>query len=365
MQRIKFLDGLRGWGAVFVLLYHVLCSGLSISDFARQYLWRFIPFNGPFAVFVFFIVSGFALTIGHLRHSNSRQLAGIAATRYFRLALPIFFACAVVHLAQISGLLQAPEQRWGPFAIVATFPPSVAHLLHFSFFEVFFNYSVATSYIGPLWTMHIELFGSFVAMAVAWVVGWKKVRMPIIILVGCIFLFYGSVNFLFVFGLAMAHLHVGRRLDSVHPAISISALVCSVFYLLFNSWSSGRADMVAACAFVYGCVSLLNVREFLSTRFSAHLGEISFPLYLMHGSVMLIVGAPLMQSFGNDLRSKIEIQVAVICLSILAAYAFLPLNNLITKRLRRWAKLFAISRSPAELPMISSEKATGQNFRPL
>ncbi|WP_189638047.1 hypothetical protein [Rhizobium sp. R693] len=37
MERQHFLDGLRGWGALAVLLCHVFCDGFPTSDFAREY----------------------------------------------------------------------------------------------------------------------------------------------------------------------------------------------------------------------------------------------------------------------------------------------------------------------------------------
>ena len=42
-MRIRALDGLRGWGAVFVVLYHVFVEGLPVSAGSAGLLKRLIP----------------------------------------------------------------------------------------------------------------------------------------------------------------------------------------------------------------------------------------------------------------------------------------------------------------------------------
>ena len=103
--RIGFLDGLRGWGSVFVLLYHVFSDGLPIDKVTAARLMLLVPFNGLLAVLVFFIVSGFALSFRYLKDGRGDQLAKIAAGRYLRLAIPVFVACLLVHLAMLAGLV--------------------------------------------------------------------------------------------------------------------------------------------------------------------------------------------------------------------------------------------------------------------
>src|SRR6266508_664015 len=163
--RFGFLDGLRGWGAVFVLLFHVLCDGLPPYPPIAEMLSLFVPFNGRFAVYVFFIVSVFSLTIDYLIRGNPVSLAKMAVGRYLRLAVPVFFACLVVHLAMLAGLIAAPSERLPIFQQMIRFEPTAAHLFRFSLFDVFFNYRYADTYIGPLWTMSYELVGSFIVMA--------------------------------------------------------------------------------------------------------------------------------------------------------------------------------------------------------
>ena len=59
--RFRFLDGLRGWAAVVVLLHHLFIDGLPANSFmADRALWAKVFFlNGTLAVSVFFVISGF------------------------------------------------------------------------------------------------------------------------------------------------------------------------------------------------------------------------------------------------------------------------------------------------------------------
>ena len=82
--RLRFLDGLRGWAAVVVLLHHVFIDGLPANGFmADRTLWAKVFFvNGTLAVCVFFVISGFSLSIRYLDRGDGGTLARIAAGRY-------------------------------------------------------------------------------------------------------------------------------------------------------------------------------------------------------------------------------------------------------------------------------------------
>jgi len=331
------------------VLYHVSCNGFPETDFFRNYLWRLVPLNGPFAVMVFFVVSGFALSIGFIQNNDFRQLGTIAATRYFRLALPVFCACAVVHVAQVTGILQAPADRFPPWGNIVAFPASLGHLFRFSFYDVFFNYNFYESYIGPLVTMRIELPGSFIAVAAISIATLIRFRLPFLSVVAIYCLVIGSMNFLFVGGVILAALYQSGRFDHVPSAAGIGCLAAAAVYLMAIQWSDGRLDMIASIVFIFGCMTVYPAREFLSNRLSRHLGAISFPLYLMHAPVMLMFGAPMMEGFGGSTASRAGVQVLMVAVSFLAAYAFMPVNNAVLSCLRKVSNV-AASRPPIQQP---------------
>lgn len=81
-RRLDFLDGLRGWAALVVVFYHV--TALVFPPIALMpHLIPFLPWNGVLAVTLFFLISGFALTIPYLQRSDRRVLVALAAGRFF------------------------------------------------------------------------------------------------------------------------------------------------------------------------------------------------------------------------------------------------------------------------------------------
>jgi peptidoglycan/LPS O-acetylase OafA/YrhL len=323
VNRLKFLDGLRGWAAVFVLLYHVFCESIPFdADFAER-LQSLIPFSGAIAIFIFFLVSGFSLSHHYLHTGDGKALARIVGGRYVRLAVPIFFACATVHIAMVLGAFDPPTQRLPKFQEMLGFSPTIDHLFFFSFYGVFFDYR--DTYIGPLWTMRYELIGSYIALLAvvavqgsAWRLVWfAALAVPLFALAPNQY----KMLALFPVGCALADLYQRGASKLVSPTSGFLLIVAAFAIRLFVPYSVASWGL-AATAFLIGCVSLPITLHLLESRFSVWLGEICFPLYLFHGPVIWIIGEPLMRQTQTT-GARFAIDVAVLVLSILVARAFL------------------------------------------
>src|SRR6185369_5464055 len=97
-ERLAFLDGIRGWCSMVVLVFNLFVDqGLRATPEASQ-LMKFFFLNGPFAVCVFFVISGFSLSIGTLTRRSTDVLIRMAAGRYFRLVVPIFAICFITDM---------------------------------------------------------------------------------------------------------------------------------------------------------------------------------------------------------------------------------------------------------------------------
>jgi peptidoglycan/LPS O-acetylase OafA/YrhL len=357
VQRLKFLDGLRGWGAVFVLLYHVFCDGLPVDVSFANHLKNLVPFNGTLAVLVFFVVSGFSLSLRYLADGNIYSWTKIAAGRYLRLVIPIFAACLIVHLVMVFGLVAATNERMYPFNAFFNFDPTVGHLLRFSLFDVFFNYSSRETYIGPLWTMSVELWGSIVVLLAIVLVRPLPGRLLLLSGLAGLILWLAptmttAMVALFPAGAVLADCFNRGWID-VTPKwgaavfILIGCLAPIALPYTVTGWG-----VAGALSLTFGCIAFPQIRDGLSSAASSHLGKISFPLYLMHGPVLCFVGEPLMRHFGSGLLLKTLVQLVVVALSFVAAYLFWPVNEFAIRLAHRFSKSvtapFFISPAAAE-----------------
>lgn len=332
MKRLTFLDGLRGFGAAFVVLYHVFCDGLPFDRTAGDHLKLLLPFNGPFAVLVFFVVSGFSLSVGYLAGGGRESLTKIAIGRYPRLAIPIFIACAIVYVAMVSGLQSPAPERIPPFDRLMDFQPTFHGLMVFSLSDVFFNYERSRTYIAPLWTMRFELAGSFLVLAMIFVARGLPGRLLIFGATGTIIVAVTQnttwmMLALFPIGAILADCFNRGLFDRIPKFVGIALIACGavapfVLSLDFSAW-----HLISATAFVFGCLSVPQIKTWLSSGLAKRLGTLSFPLYLIHGPVLCIIGEPMMRHFGHSAMQRMMVDIVVLLLCFLAGVAFIPVNE--------------------------------------
>lgn len=262
----------------------------------------------------------------------------MAVGRYPRLAIPIFSICLLVHLASVSGVLAPAAERYPPFGGVASTIPTWFHLFRFSLFDVFFNFSLTASYAGPLWTMSIELIGSFVVLAMLWMTP-SRARLWILALLSLVLILAESYYSLFVVGSLMADLSSRGYLSTLSGRVAAILLLFSAANPFIFPWGVNVGTIFGSVTLVIAVVSTPLLRRLMSAPLSIELGRISFPLYLVHESVMIIVGSPLMQLYGAS--HGFSVQMLVLFLSFPAAYALSPVNTLAIKVSRRVGRMLS------------------------
>lgn len=293
-ERHVFIDGVRGWAALVVVLYHILHCFLGTvnPDYAGMAL-RFIS-DGALAVYVFFVLSGFALSIGFVQSGDRNVVVVSALRRYVRLAVPIFASSFLAYVVLSAGLMFNREAgallnnaEWvGSFY---PFPPRLTGLLHFSLYGVFFDFHHSDIYNAVLWTMETELYGSAVVFAVLYGVGRWKYRWVLYGGVGAV-LFRGNSPFAaFVWGLILADLSQAapvRRLR-LRPAGTVlgAALLFAGFSKstwLPEQFNSPAELSVVALLMVTSTIVSGRIARMFETSLSVFLGHLSFPVYLTH-----------------------------------------------------------------------------------
>ena len=119
-ERLQALEGLRGVAASIVVLFHGLSmfypslvygTTLGMSALHHSRLEDFFYGNplsvftsGAFAVAIFFVLSGFVLSVGFFNGKGNESVMRIAGKRYLRLMLPAFSSIVLTFLVVGFGL---------------------------------------------------------------------------------------------------------------------------------------------------------------------------------------------------------------------------------------------------------------------
>ncbi|KAF2667923.1 hypothetical protein BT63DRAFT_426772 [Microthyrium microscopicum] len=107
LHKTSFLDGVRGLAALFVFFYHTVMSDArwlmpaygrsEINFFTQLPIFRLI-YSGPGMVHIFFVISGYVLSIKHVRlvrQGNFEKLSETLFSSIFRRPFRLFIPCIV------------------------------------------------------------------------------------------------------------------------------------------------------------------------------------------------------------------------------------------------------------------------------
>lgn len=343
-----FLDGLRGWGAVVVLVFHYLVQIFPPTAETGAFLERFIFLNGTMAVCVFFVVSGASLSIGYILRKDARALTRLAIGRYPRLVIPIFAACSLVHVMLLTGVIYPPGQRPELLQPFLNVEMTITNLLRFSLFDVFFDYRLFESYIPPLWTMSVELVGSGVVIALLAVFGRVAWRTWAYTAVMIVLMALGSFYSLFVAGIILAEFFVsGIPKEPWCRWLLVAGFVGGLLVPVFSPGIPGPVGLFGIVAWCAAWMFLAPLRRLLESRLSTWLGVVSFPLYLIHAPLVYSLCLYLLrqtEGFGITHAAANMIVVAVAMpVAILAAWLFTPVNQLAVT-VARWLGRVVVQR---------------------
>lgn len=301
-HRAREIDGIRGWAAMVVLLFHLLCETFgAILPWTRHSPF-FAVLNGPLAVFVFFVLSGDALSIGYLASGRRRALDSLAVRRYLRLTIPIAISTLVLLVLLRSGLVFNKSAglivQSGWLASFLDFEPSVASYLRYVLIEVYSPAKVygppVTQYNPMLWTMPVELAGSILILLFWYLAPGLKCAHRVLFAVSAVLTALGSYYALFFIGMTLSFFRHNGTLDRLrgHSAWQFAAPVLfllSIFGhgMLQNQGGVRHLTILSAAVIVFCAYTSNPLLWFFRSAPSRFLGNVSFPLYLIHLSVIV------------------------------------------------------------------------------
>ncbi len=297
--RLYEIDGIRGWAALVVLMSHLTYEtfGAVRSEFQSPILRTLL--DGNLAVYVFFALSGDALSLCYTRLDGRGIEPKMIVKRYFRLAGPIVFSCIVVYLLMKLGLTYNKTAAsivhsgdWlGGFL---SFDPSLLHAIKTGLIGVFASGYLDLSYNPFMWPMAPELAGSFLVFSLGIV--YPKVKRPTVILaVLAVYLgILGSLYALFLFGILLGRLRAAGLFARLQTLRYNGILTAGAIVAILVLDTTARAkflgldpQILVASGAVWTIYSSKALTSLMRTRLSRFVGKISFPVYFMQFSVIV------------------------------------------------------------------------------
>ncbi|KAK8042304.1 acyltransferase family-domain-containing protein [Apiospora rasikravindrae] len=286
-----YLDGMRGLAALFVFFCHyfytsfVIAEGWGHND-ANYHFWKLpfvrLLFSGPSMVCIFFIISGYALSLKPLKQIRGRSFEGLLNTmtsfifrRGFRLFLPTAASTfMVVCLLQLGAYEGTREFAYDPNYVrnVAehhplledTFSEQFLHwageMFNFLHFWSWEKFGGSTGYDVHLWTIPVEYRCSMVLFLS--LIGLARMRTGVRLTCLAILMWFMLHNdrwepLLFLVGTALAELDIIRGAHNSAGSASPSANSAPASLLPFEEKGSPSSPRPCKCRKVKGLAYVL------------------------------------------------------------------------------------------------------------
>jgi peptidoglycan/LPS O-acetylase OafA/YrhL len=345
MDRFDFVNGARGIAALQVVLLHYCAfffpafarvseKGNFSIESAISHTPLFYLIDGYTAVSIFFIMSGFVLTPAF--EKSSLSIRGNIVKRFIRLFVPV---TASILLSTILLMLFNEYKSLAAYATGSTWANSLLNLnisIFQSMKEVFVN-SMVLGYQGqslfsripllnnlltpltastnsPLWTLHVEFWGSLLTLMLAiFHRTIKNKKIFWVVFLGAIITAGTSHYSLFMAGFAAYHFRLIIIRERGFTARALGVLIVALGIFIASVQRDEMAGMVlslaskitimqaaspsalktsiAAILILLGVCLSAPIRGALSCRLALWLGKISFSLYLIHFPLLFTLGA--------------------------------------------------------------------------
>ncbi len=383
--QIKALNSVRGLAALIVVFAHfagvfypaaihgssqVIHTRFDINIYQTPLM---IFFAGTFAVIIFFILSGFVLTVKYLSHQQ-KSLFSSAVKRYFRLMPVAFVSVIIAYILLASGLMVASQTVGysGADKVATEFQvvPNLAKALAQGTVGIFTMESSGVKFYNPvLWTLYYELLGSLLVFGLAMMCRGQPKRW---LLYGIAAVALVSTYFVgFVIGLILADIYATKpdwykkvRDTSVWYKVGLLALAfCiagfpghppesagnywSMLIMVQENMSLSRTllQVIAGAIIIVLALSWVRLRSLLEIKPLLWLGKISFTLYAIHYifiysftcQLFLIFIKHYSYNISTILSLAVSLVIMMVIAEILHRYVELPSIN-VANKIGKWSE---------------------------
>ena len=320
-QKDVYLESIRGVAALVVVVHHlvmafvpVLKAPLHGMEGGPWWFWALqgsplaVLMNGTFSVRLFFVLSGFVLSISYFKKRQVVGLGSMAVRRYPRLMIPVLASVMAswtlleVH-AYCNGPAAALMQPGGSWlADWAPRPYGFFEALGQGLYGTFFAFDPKDTLNGVLWSMPVELAGSFLVFAFLALFGSLRWRAAIYVVVALVLARVSPHLLDFVAGMALCDWRMNAAREKVLPAplawtmLIMGLALGGVSVDLFTYYTHHAAHLavhwptVASLLIVGAAAFCPHTQTALQHPVLAFLGRISFQLYLYHLMILYSLG---------------------------------------------------------------------------
>lgn len=340
-KHLSSLDSLRGLACMIVVIVHTmmivypeihkgLYSGVSIN---YNDLLLYPPFSiliaGHASVCLFYVLSGFVLSYRFMGADEMRwKLIEAIIKRPIRLGGVILAVMLPVYYTIVARPFWYSPDWSDPSLYINTVD---------RIFTSIFSYSMVC-YNTPLWTINIELWGSFLVFSLCFLVGaWPKyIRM--LALVTALIYFKDSYYVAFIFGMIVVDFYKNwNYMWFVTHKNTISYCILLPAFLLFSyphdlalsKQYLSDTTLIGSGYSMFGAILMFSfvmmndkVKSMLEAKPLVFIGEISFSIYVIHYLVMTkyinasIVNNFLVSSLGMNIYLAFVVTWAVVLCGI-------------------------------------------------
>ncbi len=336
-QRFDALDGIRGLAALEVMVYHLTHEGLHLVRSA----WV--------AVDLFFILSGFVIMHSYGdKIRNGLSFGDFAKARLIRLA-PLYFAGLLLGIAGALVVLYGePATRLSGWDVLKASASGMLLLPYFNHTDWPFGAIAHASEVFPLnppsWSLFFELIINacfffyivrFRTISVKLVLFWVAIELAVFLGTDVRNPGWGTDNLLWGFPRVAAEFGLGALIYSHHHRLTRKAriLAAALTAMVFAFFLSTSEVKVMLNTFVVAPAAILtSVKVELGGLLRAvckWLGELSYPLYIVHIPVYSLA----LHLFHADRLAPLT-QLGVVSAAAIACAALLiPLDKRVRKAL--------------------------------
>lgn len=343
LDRINYLDGLRGIAILMVVFYHAYARWNELVPYGSDFSYNFLK-HGYLGVQLFFIISGFVILMSLERCNSFKEFI---FKRWIRL-FPCMLICTGIIFFSASFFDSRPL---GEPQLIGAVPGLL--FIDPKWLEYFYIDKIPVLE-GSFWSIYVEFKFYFLASLIYFFIS------PRFLIPGISLLFISSIYFEYL-----------NEVSNI-PVFSYLDFLCERFSLIHFGWfAAGSAfyrykvtgNLMYFCFGLLLClissfqlkeqtyqeviiaitISMLfaisltssNLQKLLSTKFLLILGFISYPLYLLHENMMISM---IIQLDAIFIDSFPDVLLPIFPILLIAILAYI-----ITKKIEKKARLIIVN----------------------